>query len=179
MFAHPFIWSWLESQHFSMDKTKRSQVKTCTKHGPLPCRIDRLQFQSMLNMGQVNVIIAVHGWSGFHTLQGSSARHARRWWLMGVQLGWAITAGSCCIKKEIINQTIFQLNFDFQIKKNLEQQWHTMHTANAQTLRFVSVVCGAFTSSLQARVTFCQWLIKENRVLWLKPGVGPQNRVFY
>ena len=35
----------------------------------------------------------------------------------------------------------------------------------AQTLRFASVVCGAFTSSLQTRVTFCQWLIKESR--WL------------
>ena len=66
----------------------------------------------------------------------------------------------------------------------------------AQTLRFSSVVCGAFTSSLQARVTFCRWLIKENRVFWLEPvalgsrvgaqttryfnwsQVGPQNRYF-
>ena len=66
----------------------------------------------------------------------------------------------------------------------------------ARTLRFASVVCGAFTSSLQARVTFCRWLIKENRVFWLEPvalgsrvgaqrtryfnwsRVGPQNRVF-
>ena len=62
----------------------------------------------------------------------------------------------------------------------------------AQT-QFASVVCGAFTSLLQA--TFCRWLIKENRVFWLEPvalgsrvraqttgyfnwsRVGPQNRV--
>ena len=37
----------------------------------------------------------------------------------------------------------------------------------AQTLQFASVVCGAFASSLQSRVTYCQWLIKENRVFWM------------
>ena len=60
----------------------------------------------------------------------------------------------------------------------------------------IDIVCGAFTSLLQARVTFCRWLIKENRVFWLEPvalgsrvgaqttgyfnwsWVSPQNRVF-
>ena len=54
---------------------------------------------------------------------------------------------------------------------------NSMHT-NAQTMWFASVVCGAFASSLQSRVTFCRWLIKENRVFWLKLGVGPQNLYF-
>ena len=43
----------------------------------------------------------------------------------------------------------------------------------------ISCVCGAFTSSLRSRVTFCWLLIKENRVFWLKPRIGPQNRVVF
>ena len=40
-------------------------------------------------------------------------------------------------------------------------------------------LCILFTSLLQARVTFCSWLIKENWVFWLEPvALGSDNQVF-